>query len=79
MCKVPKERSLCEKSLGIIHDVKNRDEGPLLGCAQKSEFQIFGSKSLGRENKSEKKYFLLHLSFRSSSPLEVYLQSLKRF
>ena len=50
-----------------------------MGCAQKSKFQIFGSKGLGKENKLEKIYFLLYLSFIFLSPLEVHLQSLKKF
>ena len=48
-------------------------------CVQKPKFQVFGSKGLGEENKLEKNYFLLHLSFTSSSLLEVYLQTLERF
>ena len=29
MCNISKERSSCEKSLGMVHGVKNREEGPL--------------------------------------------------
>ena len=50
-----------------------------MGCAQKSEFQIFDPLGLGRKNKLKKNYFFLHIFFISSSPLEVHLQSLKKF
>ena len=29
MCKIPEEISSCGRSLGIVHDVKNREEGLL--------------------------------------------------
>ena len=50
-----------------------------MGCAQKSEYQIFDSKGLERENKLEKNYFIIYLYFTSLSSLEVHLQPLKRF
>ena len=50
-----------------------------MGCAQKLEFQVFGSKDLGRENKLEKNYFLLYLSLTFLSPPVAYLPSLERF
>ena len=29
MCKISEESSSCGGSLGIVHDVKNREKGPL--------------------------------------------------
>ena len=50
-----------------------------LGVCAKIWILDFWSKSLGGGNKLEKNYFLLHIYFTSLSPLEVHLQSLKRF
>ena len=29
VCKIPKESSSCGKSLGMVHDMKNKEEGSL--------------------------------------------------
>ena len=29
MCKIPEESSSCGRSLGMVHGVKDREEGPL--------------------------------------------------
>ena len=36
VCKILKERSSCEGSLGMVHDVKNREEGPLFWGVRKN-------------------------------------------
>ena len=36
MCKIPKESSFVGESLGMVHDVKNREEGPLFWGVRKN-------------------------------------------
>ena len=42
MCKIPEESSSHGRSWGIVHDVKNREEGPLSwGVRRNLNFKFF--------------------------------------